>query len=60
MAMSAARGRGNTLTQRIPNRFAQTPGGLNAARNAVYGKAAASTGKPNSFKRVVRALKKNL
>jgi hypothetical protein len=60
MAMSGARGRGNTLTQRIPNRFAQTPGGLNAAQKAVYGKpVAASGGKPNSFKKAVRAFKKN-
>ncbi len=60
MAMSGARGRGNTLTNQIPNRFAQTPGGLNAARSAVYGKpVAASGGKPNSFKKAVRAFKKN-
>lgn len=60
MAMSGMRARGNGLTRGIPDRFARTPGGLNAARNAVYGKAAATTGKSNSFKRVVRAIKKNL
>ena len=60
-AMAGVRGKGNTLTNRIPNRFAQTPSGLNAARSAVYGKpVAAAGGKPNSFKRAVRALKKSL
>ena len=60
-AMAGARGRANTLTRGIPNRFTRTQGGLNAARQAVYGKPAGATGgkAKTLFARATRAIKKN-